>query len=369
MKIKIQRDALLKLITPTQSLIEKRNVIPILSKILLQTDQENFNIFSTDQENSLQSFLSLKGQKGAICVDSRNFYEIIKELAPGEISLEKVNKKTELKIESKTAVFNLKGVKAEDFPVFPTLENPHFYSIQKDQLCKLIEQTSYCVSTDETRYHLNGVFCEKEQNSLRFVATDGHRLSYADQDGFSKFKLSEGIIIPRKGLYEIHKLLQSDTNEKIVRIAIHPPRILVGYSHFLLSVRLIEGKYPNYKQLLPKSSKVQAVVKKGNLSQALKRVSILSSLQSKNVHFKWIKEDKKLILTSHHPDLGNAREEVSLEKMNADMEIRFNARYFLESLNHIQDEEIIVEMNNSTSPGKIKGKSSQSISIIMPMKL
>ncbi len=263
----------------------------------------------------------------------------------------------------------MKGVKAENFPVFPVLENPQFYPLKAHQLCMLIDQTSYCVSTDETRYHLNGVFCEKEKRRLRFVATDGHRLSYADQEGVENFNLQEGIIIPRKGIHEIYKLLSNAEEEELVQIAIHPPRILVKYSNFLLSVRLIEGKYPNYKQLLPKTSKIKARVKREHLIQGLKRVSILSSLQSKNVRFEWSESNKKLILTSSHPDLGSAKEEVDLESINGGLEIRFNARYFLDSLSHIQDEDVIVEMNTATSPGKIKGVSSHAVSIIMPMKL
>lgn len=369
MKFQIEKDSLLKLLAPAQSLIEKRNVIPILSKILLRVESDQLHIFSTDQDNSLQcSTPILKGTPGATCVDSSNLFEIVKELPKGLININKPASREGIEVKTPSSRFNIIGLKASDFPIFPNLEEPSFFKIPAHTLLSLIDKTSYCASTDETRYHLNGVFLEKNEDTLRLVATDGHRLSYADEEGMKNVKLKEGIIVPKKGLLAIHRLLSTE-DEEDVSIAIHPPRILVKFSSFLLSVKLIEGKYPNYRQLLPKTSKIKIRINKEALIQSLRRVSVLSSAQSKNVLFSWSKSKKQLTLTSQDPDLGDAKEEIATEEVNGDIEIRFNARYVLETLQHIKDEEILMEMNTSSTPGVIKGSDTQGVSIVMPMKL
>ena len=364
MKTNIDKDQLLQILGPCQGLIEKRNVTPILSKILVKFEDQKLKLYATDQENSLQSFISAKGEDGAICVDSRHLFEIVKELPKGEILLEKPSKKEALRIKTASSLFDMVGVNPADFPVFPNLEKPSFFSLKSENLASLIYQTSYCISTDETRYHLNGILCEKKSNALSFVATDGHRLSYAKQKLETPFSIPKGTIIPRKGLIEIQRLLSTGLCED-VEMAIEPPRVLVRYGSFLLSIRLIEGKYPNYSQLIPKQSKIEVRMQKELLTQGLKRASVLSSLQSKNVHFQW--EKKKLILKASHHSSGSAKEEIPVIKSDGEINIRFNARYVLEALNHIEDDEVVWKLNSSSAPGMITTQ--DGIAIIMPMKL
>ena len=230
---------------------KKRNLIPILSKILVKVEDKILKVFVTDQENSLQGQVKVVGKSGEVCVDSRKFFEIVKELQEGEVLLEKIEKKEGLRIKTPSSVFNILGISPTDFPVFPEIKEPSFLSLNSSELALAIDQTLYCVSIDETRYHLNGVFCEKKGKHLRFVSTDGHRLSYIEIEGGGDLKLPEGIIIPRKGLYEIQRLIATE-EEEVISVAINPPRILVQYGSFLLSIRLIEGQYPNYQRLLPK---------------------------------------------------------------------------------------------------------------------
>ena len=364
MKTRIDKDQFLQILGPCQGLIEKRNITPILSKILVKFEDQKLKLYATDQENSLQSFIPAEGEEGAICVDSRNLFEIVKELPKGEILLEKPTKKEVLRMKTASSLFDMVGVNPVDFPVFPNLEKPSFFSLKSEKLASLIHQTSYCISTDETRYHLNGVLCEKKSNNISFVATDGHRLSYAKQKAESSFSVPQGTIIPRKGLMEIHRLLSTGLCEN-VEIAIEPPRVLVKYGSFLLSIRLIEGKYPNYSQLIPQQSKFEVHIQKDLLLQGLRRVSILSNLQSKNVHFQW--EKKKLILKAGHPSSGSAKEEIPVIKSNGEMSIRFNARYVLEALSHIEDDEVVWKLNSSSTPGMMTTQ--DGIAIIMPMKL
>ncbi len=366
MQAKLNKNSLLNLLTPTQSLVEKRNLIPILSKALVKVEGGYLKIFVTDQENSLQGQTKVTGSSGEVCVDSRTFFEIIKELPEGDITLKKTEKKGGLCIKTQNSLFNMVGVSPSDFPIFPEMKNPSFFSLKSKEFSFVIDKTLYCVSNDETRYHLNGVFCEKKGKNLRFVATDGHRLSYAEIGDADALELPDGFIIPRKGLAEIQRLISTE-EEKNISLAVAPPRMLVQYGSFFLSVRLIEGQYPNYQRLLPKSSKFQVEINREALVQALKRVSILSSLQSKNVKFQW--EKTKLVLTASHPDFGDAKEEVPLLKGSASFSIRFNARYVLDSLLHLTGESVIWEMTDSSSPGVVRTKKEKGASIIMPMKL
>jgi len=365
MKINIKKEDLIRLLTPAQGLVEKRNIIPILSKILIKYENQKLKLYATDQENSLQSYFEVKGKEGAVCVDSRNFFDIVKELPNEEIELEKTSKNHNLTIKTSSARFNLVGIQATDFPVFPHLENPEFFSIEAESFLQLIQQTLYCVSVDETRYHLNGVLCEKKASHLRFVATDGHRLSYADHKIGSKTQIPQGVIIPRKGLTEMSRLL-SDHKGSQVEIAIQPPRILMKYQSFLLSVRLIEGKYPNYLQLIPTKTPIEISVDKEKLTQGLKRVSIMSNQQSKSVLFQFSK--KKVILKAKQQDQGSAEEEVPLIQGSGDFEIRFNAKYVLDSLAHSAlEDQVVLKFSSSSAPGVISSK--KGLAIIMPMKI
>jgi len=368
MQAQIDKDKLLNLLIPTQSLVEKRNLIPILSKALIKVDDHCLRVFVTDQENSLQGQIDIRGKPGEVCIDSRTFFEIIKELPEGSISLEKPEKKEGLRIKTSSSIFNMVGLPPSDFPVFPELKDPSFFSLDSSDMAVAIDRTLYCVSTtDDTRHHLNGVFCEKRGKHLRFVATDRHRLSYFEIEGAVDFGVSEGIIIPRKGLHEIQRLI-STGEQKTISLAIRPPRILVQYGSFLLSIRLIEGQYPNYQKLLPKNSKVRAEINREALIQALKRVSILSSIQSKNVKFQWEKD--RLILTANHPDFGDAREEVPLIRGSSSaLSIRFNAKYVLDCLLHVSGKNVSWEMTGPSSPGVVRTKKVRGASIIMPMKL
>ena len=366
MQAKLSKNSLLNLLTPTQSLVERKNLIPVLSKALVRVENDTLKIFVTDQENSLQGQTKTVGKSGEVCVDSRTLFEIIKELPEGDVVLEKSEKKGGLRIKTQNSLFNMVGISPSDFPVFPEMKNPSFFSLKTNELSSVIDQTLYCVSNDETRYHLNGVFCEKKGKNLRFVATDGHRLSYAEIGGADALDFSDGIIIPKKGLSEIQRLISTE-EEKNISFAVSSPRILVQYGSFLLSIRLIEGQYPNYQRLLPKTSKIQVEINREALVQALKRVSILSSLQSKNVKFQW--EKTKLILTANHPDFGDAKEEVPLSKGSSAFSIRFNARYVLDSLLHLTGESVVWEMTDSSSPGVVRTKKTKGASIIMPMKL
>jgi DNA polymerase-3 subunit beta len=269
-------------------------------------------------------------------------------------------------------VFNIVGISPEEYPVFPTFTTQEFVKMDAATFAEMIEKTIYSVSTDETRYHLNGVYLEvrgdADKATYRMVATDGHRLSLIDRQipSAPARSGSQGVIIPRKGLHEIRKLL--DAVEDSVEIAIEGAQLIVRSGQTVLMVRLIEGKYPNYQQLIPQNLKEHFLVQRDALLSSLKRVSLLSNAKSKGVTFAL--SNGKMEITSNNPELGDAKEEIEVQYQGKEMRIGFNARYVLDVLASMHDEIVRVELNDQLSPGLVRPNSDASYTcVVMPMRI
>jgi DNA polymerase-3 subunit beta len=217
MKLNMDKKDLLALVARAQNIVEKRNTMPVLVNVLLEAQGTSLKVFATDLEVSLTDEAPAQIlTAGKVAINAKSFFDIIKELPDGEVQLEK-KENNWLKITQRTAVFNIVGISPDEYPVFPGFTTDEFMYIEADVFKEMIEKTIYSVSNDETRYHLNGVFFEKQVSSnnetiYRMVATDGHRLSLVDRaakkPGPAGSK-SQGVIIPRKGLNEIRKLLEN----------------------------------------------------------------------------------------------------------------------------------------------------------------
>jgi DNA polymerase-3 subunit beta len=372
MKLSVEKKDLLNMIARAQNIVEKRNTMPILVNVLLEAKTSSMRGFATDLEVSLTDEITANVKSpGKVAVNAKSLFEIIKELPEGKIDLER-KENNWLKITQNRAVFNIVGISPEEYPVFPTFTTQEFVKIDGEVLAEMIEKTIYSVSTDETRYHLNGVFLEvradKEGPTYRMVATDGHRLSMIDRKlPMAQVKSgNQGVIIPRKGLHEIRKLL--DTVEETVEIAIEGAQLIVRNGTTVLMVRLIEGKYPNYQQLIPQNLKEHFLVQREALLSTLKRVSLLSNSKSKGVTFSLA--GGKMEITSNNPELGDAKEEIEVEYKGKDMRIGFNARYVLDVLSSMHDDIVRVELNDQLSPGLIKPHQDTSYTcVVMPMRI
>ncbi|MBX3020483.1 MAG: DNA polymerase III subunit beta [Bdellovibrionales bacterium] len=373
MKLSVEKKDLLNVIARAQNIVEKRNTMPILVNVLLEAKGDALRGFATDLEVSLTDEIpaTLKSP-GRVAVNAKSLFEIIKELPEGKIELERKDNNW-LKITQNRAVFNIVGISPEEYPVFPTFTTQEFVKIDATVLSEMIEKTIYSVSTDETRYHLNGVYLEVktegENANYRMVATDGHRLSLIDRkinDAPARASGGQGVIIPRKGLHEIRKLL--DTVEETVEIAIEGAQLIVRNSTTVLMVRLIEGKYPNYTQLIPQNLKEHFLVQREALLSSLKRVSLLSNAKSKGVTFAL--QNGRMEITSNNPELGDAKEEIEVEYKGKDMRIGFNARYVLDVLTSMHDDIVRIELNDQLSPGIVRPNQDQSYTcVVMPMRI
>jgi DNA polymerase-3 subunit beta len=373
MQFIISRDALLNLLAKTQNIVEKKNTMPILVNILMDVDHDKLSVFATDLEVSITDHVSVEMKSpGKIAVDTKNLFNIIKEFSPGNIQiLKKPNNWIEIR--QNKVVFNIMGLAPEEYPLFPTFETTEFISSPTEMLYDMINKTIYAVSNDETRYHLNGVYFEQMKSegnaSYRMVATDGHRLSLIERQTESNpiTAFSQGCIIPRKGLIEIRKILESAKGQK-VDFAIEGAQIILKQNTATLMVRLIEGRYPNYQQLIPQNLNKELSVKKDEFMSSLRRISLVANAKSKGITLGMSKGLLKI--TSNNPDVGDAEEEIAIEYAGEDLKIGFNARYLLDILGSIDDENILINFKDQLSPGILRPKNDKNYTcIIMPMRI
>lgn len=372
MKIRIEKKNLLSLVSKAQNIVEKRNTMPILVNVLLDADKGRLKVFATNLEVSLTDEAEAEiVQRGKVAVNAKSLFDIVKELPEGLLDLEK-QENNWLKITQGKSEFNIVGISPEEYPVFPSFTTQDFMVIEAEVLHDMIEKTIYSVSSDETRYHLNGVYFERGSqqgaNSMRMVATDGHRLSLVDRKtGNGQLRSHDnGVIIPRKGLYEIRKLLE--TADSDFNMAIEGSQLIVKQGSAVLMIRLIEGKYPNYKQLIPQNLSEQLIVNRESLLASLRRVSLLSNSKSKGVTLKLSKG--RMEITSNNPELGDAKEEIDVDYSGKELKIGFNAKYILDVLTSMEEEQVNFELKDQVSPGLVRPKGDSSYTcVIMPMRI
>jgi DNA polymerase-3 subunit beta len=364
------------LLGKTQNIVEKRNTMPVLVNVLFEAKEKNLKVFATDLEVSLTDETDAHvEQAGRLAINARNLFDIVKELNEGPILL--MSKKNNwLEIKQNKSVFNLVGISAEEFPLFPSFNTKDFIQMNSKTLSEMIERTIYSVSSDETRYHLNGVYFEKKntggKTTLRMVATDGHRLSLVDREvidkNSEKWIPNQGVIIPRKGLTEIKKILDHADPSSDIEMAFEGSQLIIKNQNTVLMIRLIEGKYPNYQQLIPQKMKKQANIDRETFLSCIRRVSLLSNQKSKGVTF--CLSNGKLEISSNNPELGDAKEEIEVDYNGEEMKIGFNARYILDVLNSFEEKSLALELDGHLSPGLIRPEKDRNYTcVVMPMRI
>lgn len=368
MKLEIQKKDLLSLLSRTQNIVEKRNTMPILVNVLLEAKDNLLKVYATDLEVSLTDSANVNiKDSGKVAVSAKSLFEITKELLDGPIQLIK-KENNWLEIKQGKFLSKIIGVAAEEYPVFPTYSSENFSKINASELKYMIDKTIYSVSNDETRYHLNGVYFEKaEKDIITMVATDGHRLSLIKKQ-FKNLSLAEkiGVIIPKKGLFEIKKLIESNVDD--VFIAVEGSQFILKSNSCILMIRLIEGKYPNYNQFIPQKFNYNIVIKRDIILSSLKRVSLLANQKSKAIMMSF--SNNKLEIASNNPELGDAKEEIDIQYKGPDLKVGFNARYIEDVLKNIEQDEVEFELNDQLSPGVLKAhKKDDYINVVMPMRI
>jgi DNA polymerase-3 subunit beta len=366
--MQIKREDLLAALYWTQSIVERRNTMPILANALIEAGNGTIQVTATDLEIGVRKIV--EGQvtdDGQVTLNARKLYEIVREAPEEWIQLKEVGSGW-VEIRSGKSVFRMVGMDAKEFPQFPSFEGEKLIPFPAKILREMIEKTLFSVSLDETRYTLNGVFAEEvEGGKLRMVSTDGHRLSFIER-AIGPVKLGRGVILPRKGLAELRKLLE-DSEDGEVAIAFKDNLGLVRKDALELFMRLIEGEFPDYRKVIPASNPSEIRVDQKELFQALKRVSILSSERYRGVKLELTQ--KKMAISTSNPDLGEALEEIEVDYSGKSLSIGFNARYIMDVLAVLGEEgEVKIKMRDEVSPGVIQKEGDEDhLYVIMPMRL
>jgi DNA polymerase-3 subunit beta len=369
MEIKAKRGDLLATLYWTQNIVERRNTIPILANVLISAQKKLIQMTATDLEVGIRGDVDGDVLKeGTVTVNAKKLYEIIREVPDEHVQLKKLENDW-VEIRSGKSVFKIVGLDAREFPQFPKFDSKDLFSTPSSMIQGMIERTIFSVSTDETRYSLNGVFLEQgEGGRVRMVATDGHRLAF-DERELGSIGLSKGIILPRKGLAELKKVLESGGEDGIVAIGFRENMVLVAKNKVELFMRLIDGDFPDYRKVIPQGNPNVAKMEHGDLLQALRRVSILSSERYKGIKMDF--STAKISLSANNPDLGEAIEEIDTEYKGKPISIGFNARYLLDVLGVLDSEgEIHIELKDELSPSIVRKVGDDGyLYVLMPMRL
>jgi DNA polymerase-3 subunit beta len=377
MELEIAVQELVRALARSQGIVEKKSTMPILSHVLLEASKgTQLHVSATDLDVSVSSDHACKVTKdGRVAVPAKQLYEIARTLPEKDVVLRRASNNY-LEVKSGAAEFRIVGLPAEDFPALPRFDKVAFVPVPPRQLLELIELTAFAASTDETRYNLNGVFFEPSAGALRAVATDGHRLSLAERTLGGDFGVNKGVILPRKGLAEMKKLLLDAGDGQEVQLGFVESSAVLQRPDVRLVMRLIEGAFPDYRQVIPKAGEKSFTVGRERLLDTLRRVSLLSADKAHAVKLELSKG--KLRVLSQNPDLGEAREEVPVEYGGDDLKIGFNARYLIDvlgamaALEPVAVQDVKVELTDDLSPGVLRpaGESAtEYTAVVMPMRI
>jgi DNA polymerase-3 subunit beta len=374
MKLSIPKSELQRGLTRIQAIVEKRNSMPILANVLLEASGKgskgSLRLAATDLEVGIQSIHEVDAAKaGGLTVSAKKLYEIVRELPDEQIELA-ATKNSFLSIHCARVNFTLAGTAAEEYPTLPSFAPEKTVPVQAAVLSTMIERTMYASSVDETRYNLNGVHLEvlADSGKIRMVATDGHRLARIDRTLASDpSALASGVIIPRKGLAELKRLVDEDDADE-VELAFEGNSGLARKGDVTLVMRLIEGEFPNYSQVVPKQISRRVTIPTDDLSHALRRVALLSSERSRAIKLEL--GDRKLAVSSSNPDLGEASEELDVDYEGEALAIGFNARYLLDVIGALHAKEVTLGFQDDLSPAEvIPTDDEDTLAVVMPMRI
>jgi DNA polymerase-3 subunit beta len=377
MYFEIDKKEFIKGLSLMQSVAGRKTTLPILSHILLEWEKDSLYLMGTDLETGIREELTAKiHQKGKASVSAKKLYEIVRELPEETIHIRKKDNQW-ITLQCGKSTFNLAGLDPEEFPSLPTYQEGSFSTVSTGLIREMIEKTVFAASNEESRYHLNGLlFAQTKQGGeeiLRMVATDGHRLSLVDRQNKKILGIDEkGIIMPKKGILEVKKIIGERGGEEQMEIYFNSTHGFFKLGKSLTVIRLIEGEFPEYEQVIPKGNDKKLVMRKERMLSSLKRVSTMANERMEGVKFSF--KINSVEMSSTHQDFGDAQEEVEVVYDGPPLQVGFNARYLIEALNVIDAEEVLMELKDEGSPGILQPSSStpglpNQISIIMPMRL
>ncbi|MEO5753746.1 MAG: DNA polymerase III subunit beta [Chthoniobacterales bacterium] len=363
MKFSVTKEKLLECLQQVQNVVSTRTTLPILSNVLLQTNGSEVRLTTTDLDVGVRgSFEAQIDKEGATTLPARRLFSIIRELPSSEIQFD-IDGKNAASIRSGQSFFKILGLPEEEFPPLPKFDDSKVVTIRQKDLRDGLRKTSYAISTDETRYVLNGVLFSFKDNKLTLVATDGRRLAMLDIDLEFPRSHEADIIVPTKAVTELQRLL---TDEGDIRVSLTSGQIAFDLNNTLLVSKLIEGNYPNYKQVIPAETKERVTLERETFLNSLKRVSLLASDKSNSIKLNFTKNN--IDITANTPEVGEAKESLPVAYKGREFSIAFNPEFLMAPLRNLTEDEIFLDLIDEMSPGVIKIQS-PFLYVLMPMRI
>jgi DNA polymerase-3 subunit beta len=371
MDLYIERDQLIRGLARVQGVVERRTTNPVLSHVLLSARGDALQMTATDSALTLVAdYPATVETSGELSVDAQRLFQIARTLTDSTVHLS-LSKANRLHVKCGKAEFNVVGSSPDDYPPVPTRDERARLTVSGGDLRRIIEETLASISADDNRYGLNGghleqITTEDGQTRLRLVTTDGSRLSWSEIEFEGDFGLGARMLIPRKALGEVRKLVELDDARWTVSFGQRAAAF--STDGVTLMLRLIDGEFPPYRDVLPPSAKRLVRVQRGPFSQALKRVSIMASDRNHSVRFAF--DEDKLVMTAHNVDAGDVREELPADLEGAPIFTGFNVRYFQDILAATRGDELVLELGEPLDPCLVRiPERDDCMFVVMPMRL
>ena len=375
MKITLERSALLKSLNHVQSVVERRNTIPILSNVLLDATKGALSLTATDLDIEIvESLAADVARPGATTASAHMLYDIVRKLPDGaQVQIELMGDSGRITLSAGRSRFQLGALPREDFPAMTAGSLPHAFALPAADLKRLIDKTRFAISNEETRYYLNGIYLHaakgKDAVTLRAVATDGHRLARFDLAAPAGSEAMPGVIVPRKTVAEVRKLIDDADGE--VEIAVSDTKIRFAFGDAVVTSKLIDGTFPDYQRVIPTGNDKPLFVDRAAFQEAVDRVSTVASDRTRAV--KMTVEDGKVTLNVVNPEQGSASEELVADFAGDGFDIGFNARYLMDitaALNGDQAQFLFADAGSPTIVRDAGEKADPAtLYVIMPMRV
>ncbi len=372
MKVSIERATLLKAVSQAQSVVERRNTIPILANVLIEAEGDTVTFRATDLDIEVLDRAPAQVERaGATTVSAVTLHEIVRKLPDGAlVQLADDSAAGRLTVTAGRSNFNLATLPKEDFPVMASSEYATNFSAKAETLRKLFDKSKFAISTEETRYYLNGVYMHvsdsEEGRVLRCVATDGHRLARIDAPVPEGAEAMPGVIVPRKTVGELRKLLDDDDMD--IAVSVSETKVRFATPDITLTSKVIDGTFPDYSRVIPTGNTRRLEVDATEFAKAVNRVATVSSERSRAVKLQL--DEDRLVLSVNAPDSGAAEEELAVAYGDEPLEIGFNAKYLLEIASQVDRENAVFMFNSSGDPTLMReGSDTSAVYVVMPMRV
>lgn len=375
MKVVIERNVLAKSLAHVQGVVERRNTIPILSNVLMSASDGGLKLTATDLDiEVIEEVPAQVAQPGASTAPAHLLNDIVRKLPDGaQLEIATDPERDQLELTAGRSRFTLPALRQDEFPLLAADDLTHHFTLGAGEVKRLLERTRFAISTEETRYYLNGIYLheaakegESDKATLRAVATDGHRLAQAElalPEGASGMP---GIIVPRKCVTELHKLL--DTFQDDVAVSVSETKIRFAFASVVITSKLIDGTFPDYRRVIPEGNDKMMEVEANPFAQAVDRVSTVASDKGRAV--KMAIDNERLVLSVDSPDAGSAEEEMAVSFGEGTLEIGFNARYLLDVIAQIESDKAQFLFSDAVAPTLVRDPADgAALYVLMPMRV